>query len=453
MKKLLIALSIATCTFVGMEAKDLSGVKIYINPGHGGYWNGGADSVFNEDGTLLLVKGNDRNVPTINFEPLDTNGFWESKCNLIKSLELKRLLEQAGATVKLSRTLNREIDDKPLRMIGKEANAFGADAFISIHTNAAGERARVNYFLNVYNKDASGLGKNVTNMALSRHQATMSISYLMDNDITVWSPRLIVTEDKPFLGYSLGVLRHLDIPGFLVEGTFHDYRPETHRLLNEDYAKLHAWNVFRFYCDYFGADQPNYGVVAGAVKDSKRVMTHERYHNWIKGSHDMYQPLNGADVTLIDANGNVVGTYKTDNNYNGVFVFWNVKPGKYTVKMEANGYKTVEKAIEVKAGEMCDFVEMLNDPNYRIPKLVVGEFNKWAFNLKTADLGNGKYRLECDITRDVENAAICFTKGGIVVKDIKLGNLKKGKFSQEVDLSNVRKKGLFWEINQIKPLD
>jgi hypothetical protein len=121
--------------------------------------------------------------------------------------------------------------------------------------------------------------------------------------------------------------------------------------------------------------------------------------------------------------------------------------------MEANGYKTVEKAIEVKAGEMCDFVEMLNDPNYRIPKLVVGEFNKWAFNLKTADLGNGKYRLECDITRDVENAAICFTKGGIVVKDIKLGNLKKGKFSQEVDLSNVRKKGLFWEINQIKPLD
>ena len=121
--------------------------------------------------------------------------------------------------------------------------------------------------------------------------------------------------------------------------------------------------------------------------------------------------------------------------------------------MEAKGYKTEEKAIEVEAGKMCDFVEMLDDPSYRIPKLVVGEFNKWAYNLKTTDLGEGKYLLECNILRDVEHAAICFTRGGVVVKDIKLGNLKKGKFSQEVDLSNVRKKGLFWEINQIKPLD
>ena len=206
MKKLLFSLFIALTAVAFVGAKDLSGVKIYINPGHGGFHNGGADTVYNADGSVYLVKGNDRNVPTINFAPLDTNGFWESRVNLIKSLELKRLLENAGATVAISRVTNREEDDKPLRVIGEEANAFGADAFISVHSNAAGERARVNYFLNLYNQDSNGLGKNVVNMALGRHQATMSISYLMDNDITVWSPRLIVTEDKPFLGYSLGVL-------------------------------------------------------------------------------------------------------------------------------------------------------------------------------------------------------------------------------------------------------
>ena len=150
MKKLLFTLMIALAFGTFAEAKDLSGVKIYINPGHGGFHNGGADTVFNADGTVKLVKGNDRNVPTINYAPLDTNGFWESRTNLIKGLELKRLLENAGATVAISRVLNREEDDKKLRIIGEEANAFEADAFISIHSNAAGERARVNYFLNLY---------------------------------------------------------------------------------------------------------------------------------------------------------------------------------------------------------------------------------------------------------------------------------------------------------------
>ena len=64
MKKYIILLSafalIAVC-----NAKDLTGKKIYINPGHGGY-----DS-------------NDRNVPTIPFAAGDNNGFYESSCNLV----------------------------------------------------------------------------------------------------------------------------------------------------------------------------------------------------------------------------------------------------------------------------------------------------------------------------------------------------------------------------------
>ncbi|MBE6310500.1 MAG: hypothetical protein E7080_05540 [Bacteroidales bacterium] len=450
MKKL-VAIIIFALVFGNISvAKDLSGIKIYINPGHGGFHNGGADTVYNADGSVYLVKGNDRNVPTINFEPLDTNGFWESRANLIKSLELKRLLENAGATVAISRVLNREEDDKPLRVIGEEANAFGADAFISVHSNAAGERARVNYFLNLYNHDASGLGKNEVNMAFGRHQATMSISYLMDNDITVWSPRIIVSEDKPFLGYSLGVLRHLDVPGFLVEGTFHDYRPETHRLLNVDYVKLSAWNMYRFYCDYFGADQPATGVVSGAVKDSRRIMDHLRYHNWIKGSHDMYTPINGATITLIDNDGNIVDSYITDDNYNGVFVFWNVKPGKYTVKMEADGYETERKSVKVEAAKMCDFVQMLYNPDYIEPKLATGMFNRNAVSLKTNHLEGYKYRLDFELLKDIENGVITITNGKDTLKEFALEAKTKGQVSQVIDLTGVKGKNLFWEINQAK---
>lgn len=445
MKKILIILAVILLANI-TEAKDLSGVKIYINPGHGGYHAGGHDTVFNTDRTIKEIRSNDRNVPTINYEPLDTNGFWESKCNLIKGLELKRLLESAGAEVKISRTLNREIDDRPLREIGEEANDFKADAFISIHTNAAGMRARVNYFLNLFNRDANGLGKNPTNMALSQHQASMSISYLMDNDITVWSNKLFVSEDKPFLGYSLGVLRHLNVPGFLVEGTFHDYQPETHRLLNKDYAKLHAWNIYRFYLDYFGADKPTTGVVAGAVKDSVRIMSHPRFQNWMQGSHDMYQPINGAKITLTDANGKITGTYTTDNNYNGVFVFRDVKPGTYTVKMEADGYETATKTIDVHAGELTDFVEKLYDSKYNEPKLIMGLFNKYAHNLTTKPLGNNRYLLEFELSKNIDGAVIVISEANTIIKDIPLGSMKKGHNSKEIDLSDLTENGLFWQV-------
>lgn len=448
MKKILLILA-AVVLVLTAGAKDLTGVKIYINPGHGGYHAGGHDTLFNADRSIKEIRSNDRNVPTINYERLDTNGFWESKCNLVKGLELMRLLEEAGAEVKISRTLNREVDDRPLREIGEEANAFGADAFISIHTNAAGMRARVNYFLNLYNRDADGLGKNPVNMAFAQHQAAMSVSYLMDNDITVWSPRLFVAEDKKFLGYSLGVLRHLDVPGFLVEGTFHDYQPETHRLLNDDYAKLHAWNLFRFYCDYFGADRPSVGVVAGAVKDSVRVMSHPRFINWMPGTHDVKQPVNGAKITLVDERGRVAGTYTTDNNYNGVFVFRDVPPGRYTVKMEADGYEPQSEEVEVRAGEITDFVKLLYDPAYIEPQLVSGVFNKYAHTLTFKPLGGGCYSLSFVLDADIDNVAVTVTEGNTVVKDFPVGALKAGENTVEIDISYLTQTGLFWSVERI----
>ena len=63
-----------------------------------------------------------------------------------------------------------------------------------------------------------------------------------------------VRGDFSFYGYHLGVLKNNTVPGFLSEGEFHDYLPETHRLLNEDYRKLESARFFRYFCDYFEAD-------------------------------------------------------------------------------------------------------------------------------------------------------------------------------------------------------
>ena len=107
---ILSMLGAAVFAVPAISAKDLSGVKIYVNPGHGGY--------------NMTQEKNDRNIPTIPFEALDQNGFWESSCNLTKGLELERLLKNSGATVLLSRTQNRDEDDKDLSEISEEANVF-----------------------------------------------------------------------------------------------------------------------------------------------------------------------------------------------------------------------------------------------------------------------------------------------------------------------------------------
>ncbi|HQP80621.1 MAG TPA: N-acetylmuramoyl-L-alanine amidase, partial [Paludibacteraceae bacterium] len=130
-----------TLSFLGvlfafmLTATDLTGVKIYINPGHGGY------------------NGNDRSVGTIPFptEWTDTTGFWESSSNLTKGLELRDLLQSQNATVYMSRTDNRSgfrdngyagfehiqdssYGDRPLSVIAAEASANNVDAFLSIHS-------------------------------------------------------------------------------------------------------------------------------------------------------------------------------------------------------------------------------------------------------------------------------------------------------------------------------
>ena len=130
MKKL-ITLCLALAV-TASQAGDLTGKRIYVNPGHGGY-----------------NTSNDRNVVTIPFAAGDTLGFFESSCNLTKGLELRRLLLQANATVMISRTQNRDQDDKALSEIAEEANAFGADAFVSLHSNGLGTNNGTNYLEDV----------------------------------------------------------------------------------------------------------------------------------------------------------------------------------------------------------------------------------------------------------------------------------------------------------------
>ena len=95
MKKLYI-LVIALVGCLGLQAKDMTGLRIYINPGHGGW-----DS-------------DDRNVAVSPFAQGDTLGFWESSSNLHKGLMLRELLEGQGATVAMSRVRSFTLSNERL---------------------------------------------------------------------------------------------------------------------------------------------------------------------------------------------------------------------------------------------------------------------------------------------------------------------------------------------------
>lgn len=429
MKKL-ITLCLALAV-TASQAGDLTGKRIYVNPGHGGY-----------------NTSNDRNVVTIPFAAGDTLGFFESSCNLTKGLELRRLLLQANATVMISRTQNRDQDDKALSEIAEEANAFGADAFVSLHSNGLGTNNGTNYLLSLYkgNADAaSGVAWNAT----SKDMATKAWPYLYDNNLTVWtsgSPsNPIVRDDYHFLGYYLGVLRSLTVPGFLVETSFHDYEPETHRLLNKDYARMTAVNLYRFFVDYFGADAPQVGELMGAIKDSERVMDDSRFDNFIAGTHDQFVPINGAKATLLDADGNALSTYTTDDYYNGVYVFRDLAPGNYKVRLEAAGYEAMTQDVTVAAAKTTSLVSQLDevvvDPLDLLPKP-----NIYASELSATKAGDACYDLAFKLNTDAARVQIRVMDKGIVAKEFDAGALAKGNHVVTIDLNGIDRQNLTWSV-------
>ncbi|MDR0729098.1 MAG: N-acetylmuramoyl-L-alanine amidase, partial [Prevotellaceae bacterium] len=365
MKKLILTLW-ACIISLTLFSTDLTGLKIYINPGHGGY------------------DPNDRSVWTIPVpeEWSNPDGYWESKSNLVKGLALRDMLQAAGATVIMSRTTNNSGirdcdyypspcpadvnngDDRNLSAIAEEANANNVDAFLSIHSNAL--NATTNYLLLLYH----GYDGSPT-VAASLPMAQAAGPIQITNQLTVWtSANPILRGDFTFYNdnVGLGVLRPLTVPGFLSEGSFHDYAPETHRLCNDDYCKLEAYGFYRFYHTYVQRDMPNTGVIAGFVKSENERVTslNQPKFKYVAGSHDQYLPLNGATVKLLDASGNTeLGTYTTDNWYNGIFAFYDLAPGFYkiTVTPAGSDYDPATADVVVEAGKPAYAKIFVNNKN------------------------------------------------------------------------------------------
>lgn len=315
------------------NAKKMSDLRIYINPGHGGYTS------------------NDRPIRIHPFAANDTLGYWESKSNLYKGLHMYHILDSLGAKPFLSRIKNTEADDRSLSGIAAEANSLNCDLFFSIHSNA-GEN--VNYPIMLYRENTKGTPRYPENVTLSKilwkniHSSQLPHwtrnSEYVEGDLTFY--------DKMWQG-GLGVLRTLYVVGLLSEGSMHEHRPEAHRLMNDDYCWLEAWHFVKSIMEFYDTeDKFVTGNVAGVVHDDHNLREFIMPANFSKFGRDMLAPLNGALVQLKDRDGKVIQTRTTDDMYNGVYVFRNVTPGKYTVNVTDGRYYSLSKDVEVTANNV-----------------------------------------------------------------------------------------------------
>ncbi|MEG1765921.1 MAG: N-acetylmuramoyl-L-alanine amidase [Muribaculaceae bacterium] len=329
MKKLstIFIMALMALSAVAAQPKD---IIIYINPGHGGH-----DS-------------DDRNVAIPPYAQGDPEGFWESNSNLDKGLMLRDLLQAKGCKVVMSRVTNTTADDLGLETIGHLANASNADAFFSIHSNATGTGSRVNFPLMLfrgYDTESQIPG--------AKKLAETLFPHLVDNDATVWtSTNPNIRGDWSFYHdwgtQGLGVLRVLSVPGMLSEGSFHDYIPETYRLMNMDFKWLESWHFVKAVDDFFQFEPETLGNIAGCIYDSHTLRTED----YKKFGRDLSSPIHGALVQLIDATGKIVDSYTTDNLQNGIYVFKSIVPGNYKLKVTEATHFEKEAEIVVVANKV-----------------------------------------------------------------------------------------------------
>ena len=330
---------------VSAYAVSADELKVYINPGHGSWGP------------------NNRHMATIGHYPIstadpDTTDFFESNTNLMKCNELFHRLVDYGfkndgrygldltQNVVMSRIANGPYPydennsatdsgndyNRTLSEIANEAETWGADVFISVHSNASTEGTNTNYLYFAMDgyADASSdkitLSKEISRCGwnhriLDRH--TMWTHY----DYTMTASDLAAGKGK--IGQQkLGVLNH-DVPGYLVEGYFHTYQPARHKHMNFDVDRIEGLTYARGLADYYGIAKESTGDIYGVVRDRDTKFSHDVYTP-NTGTYDKYLPLNGVEVTLWQGE-TEVAKYTTDVNYNGAFVFRNLAPGNYTV--------------------------------------------------------------------------------------------------------------------------
>jgi len=171
--------------------KDLKGVRIVVDPGHGGH-DGGA---------------------------IAPNGLQEKFVNFSVSRHLANMLKKAGATVTMTRS-----SDKFISLPGRAniANKAKAHRFISVHQNSAPRKGVMGTETYFYHKRAAKLAKFAQNELL----------------------KYLKYPNRGAHKAAFAVIRRTNMPGILTEAAFMSNPREAKRLQSSAYRQRQAFAIF-----------------------------------------------------------------------------------------------------------------------------------------------------------------------------------------------------------------
>lgn len=325
----------AGAAFVAMpafsaEVEGWGDFKLYLDPGHAGKENIGLYSYSEAQKTLRVALG-------------------------IQDF-LKQYTDMPEENLKLCRYTDN--DQISLEERSDEANAWGADFFYSIHSDAS---AQVNTIVTLFGgwklngelveKTPNG-GKAYGDILEPNLSGVMRIGSRGNRyDREFYMPGEDTHENQfPYLS----VNRRTTMASLLSEGGYHTLPEQQARNINDDYKRLESFAAFQSILKYRGLTLPAQTFLTGVVSNSENG-----------------QALNGATVKVGDQ------TYTTDsyeslfNQYtrnpnlihNGFYVFKDLEAGSTVdVEFSAPGFESTTKQVTIKAGgeTSADYVTFLD---------------------------------------------------------------------------------------------
>lgn len=480
MKKILLVMAVAFFS-LGAQGRTADNLRVYINPGHGSWTANdrpmpvkghGSYSRFNTD-TLSFFESNTNlrkgfgvleklRLYGLKYDPArnQTGERWQTGAardlanNIVMShVKCGPYHQDNGTPDQLGSSVPSDIAyyNRSLSEIAAEVDANNFDMFISIHSNAANATATwitTNYPLILFRgyDDCHGdTGLDADMSISSKEMAKAAWPYQYANIHEGWtrfSPTdMYIKGDITFYGkYNtgrgykgyLGVLKH-NVPGFLVEGYFHQYGPSALRHMNWDADYVEGYCYAHGIADYFGLHKETTGDIYGIVRDRYKKYSDNSYVP-ISTHDDVYMPLDNVDVTLLDANGEIADTYRTDEQFNGVFVFKNVAPGTYTLRFSADGYKNLDLgAVEVTAATVTyprAFMEAESNTAMR---------REYAYDIEVTQ-NVSQYTVSFRSTGDAPRSEILLTDTQTGKETVVAGGeVKKGANSVIFDTADIQK--------------
>lgn len=200
----LAMLLVVVMSVTALAGNGLVGEKIYVDPGHGGS-DGGAVGLY---------------------------GTREADVNLRVGTVLKNcLVEYGGATVRMSRTSDIY---QSLSWRTSDANAWGADRFVSIHHNASSDRT---------------VNGTETYCYTSGSTNSFDLRNKVHSQLIAWGG----LNNRGTKTATFYVLKYTNMPAILTEASFISNPDEENRLNDVNYTWRQGYYIYKGICDHYGA--------------------------------------------------------------------------------------------------------------------------------------------------------------------------------------------------------